>query len=177
MPRKDPLEHKEYDKEYHARNKGRWKKPPEYNREIMRKWRAENLQRSKENNKRAYLKSKEEMKMAWQTPEGKEHQRIMRLKRLEKIAGRPCPDQCEVCGNVELRIVFDHNHSTGKFRGWLCSPCNTALGHARDNPALLQKLIDYLMINEDHTPPLEKPIKIYELLKLKAGRKSNVPLQ
>lgn len=71
--------------------------------------------------------------------------------RLEALAGRPRPRKCEVCGspnqNKNAALHFDHDHSTGKFRGWLCSHCNTILGKVHDNPALLRKLAKYL---EDH---------------------------
>lgn len=66
-----------------------------------------------------------------------------KLAQLEEIAGRCKPATCELCGNGG-RIYFDHDHSTGKFRGWLCMQCNLALGHARDSTELLYKLIDYL---------------------------------
>ena len=70
------------------------------------------------------------------------------LQRKEKEAGRKKPEHCEVCGAFErefkLGLCFDHDHKTGKFRGWLCSHCNHALGYARDNPELLRKLAEYL---------------------------------
>lgn len=69
--------------------------------------------------------------------------KLSREKKLELLAGRPRPDICEVCGANE-KIVYDHDHATGKFRGWICFSCNTSLGHARDNVEVLYKLIDYL---------------------------------
>ena len=57
---------------------------------------------------------------------------------------RKKPDYCEVCGRND-RIVFDHNHKTGEFRGWLCNGCNTALGFVGDNPEILQALARYLL--------------------------------
>jgi hypothetical protein len=64
--------------------------------------------------------------------------------RQEAKAGRPRPTCCEVCGNDKARIVFDHCHQRGIFRGWLCSHCNVILGHAKDDPNRLRKLIAYL---------------------------------
>jgi hypothetical protein len=58
-------------------------------------------------------------------------------------AGRAQPVCCEVCGK-RGRIVFDHDHATGKFRGWLCNHCNLSIGHALDDPALLRRLAEYL---------------------------------
>ena len=63
--------------------------------------------------------------------------------RREKLAGRKKPKQCEVCGAFG-RICFDHVHDTGKFRGWICNRCNSALGFVKDSPELLRRLADYL---------------------------------
>lgn len=66
----------------------------------------------------------------------------------ERLAGRPKPDACDVCGSNEqykhIGICFDHDHNTGAFRGWLCSRCNLALGLTRDDPETLLKLALYL---------------------------------
>ena len=47
------------------------------------------------------------------------------------------------CGSGR-RLAVDHNHTTGKVRGLLCSNCNTLLGKAKDNVNILQAAIDYL---------------------------------
>jgi hypothetical protein len=53
--------------------------------------------------------------------------------------------ECEVTNSAQWgRLVVDHCHNTGKIRGFLCQPCNMALGSARDNPTTLRKLADYL---------------------------------
>lgn len=67
-------------------------------------------------------------------------------KKQELKAGRPKPSSCEVCGNGG-RIHYDHDHSTGKFRGWLCTQCNTSIGMVKDKIEILHKLISYLVKN------------------------------
>ncbi len=39
------------------------------------------------------------------------------------------PDRCQlpICGKIG-RICLDHDHKTGKVRGWLCTGCNALLG-------------------------------------------------
>lgn len=54
------------------------------------------------------------------------------------------PSSCEICAR-NGRIVFDHDHATGKFRGWICNQCNVSLGMVRDNIDVLQKMIAYLV--------------------------------
>lgn len=56
---------------------------------------------------------------------------------------RPQPANCEVCG-IAASLQCDHDHATGKFRGWLCGACNRALGIVKDNPVVLQRLAEYL---------------------------------
>ena len=34
---------------------------------------------------------------------------------------------CELCQGKD-RLVADHNHKTGMFRGWVCYSCNLLLG-------------------------------------------------
>lgn len=61
-------------------------------------------------------------------------------------------DVCDICKKPEtvtragrVRILNkDHDHSTGQWRGLLCSRCNTGLGVFRDNPAILRAAAEYL---------------------------------
>ena len=60
---------------------------------------------------------------------------------------RPTPLNCELCdclltGGVQTHL--DHDHVTGKFRGWLCNRCNRGLGHFGDTIAGLERAIAYL---------------------------------
>ena len=67
----------------------------------------------------------------------------------EAIAGRKKPELCESCGGRRGRICFDHDHKTGKFRGWICDRCNMCLGFARDNPDILILLANYVRRFQD----------------------------
>lgn len=68
-----------------------------------------------------------------------------------RVAGRP-PGPCDICGRVVNldgknwinSIHWDHDHRTGRFRGWLCGRCNTVLGRVADDAGLLRALADYL---------------------------------
>ena len=66
-------------------------------------------------------------------------------KRKLELAGRP-PEACDICNVVGGFGVlhWDHDHVTGKFRGWLCNRCNTVLGRVRDSIELLQGMQEYL---------------------------------
>jgi hypothetical protein len=64
-------------------------------------------------------------------------------KMLEKQNG-----QCAICGTRKVpncgRFVVDHDHSSGKIRGLLCSNCNTGLGLLGDDPQTLESALTYL---------------------------------
>lgn len=51
---------------------------------------------------------------------------------------------CEICGTPADPLHRDHDHTTGRFRGWLCRACNQGLGHYRDDATLLEKACAYL---------------------------------
>lgn len=63
---------------------------------------------------------------------------------------RPAPTHCEVCGD-EMQgrnVQWDHNHKTGKFRGWICGCCNRAIGQAKESAFRLRALAAYVERNE-----------------------------
>lgn len=63
--------------------------------------------------------------------------------------------KCAIC-NIDINeyvnqkskrykgFAADHCHDTGKFRGLLCTSCNTGIGLFKDNPDILMKAIKYL---------------------------------
>lgn len=84
----------------------------------------------------------------------KANKRSQYLKRRD-IKTRVVAERCEICG---LKFIvksqngnkhpasphWDHNHGTEVFRGWLCHNHNAMLGHAGDNPMILEKAAQYL---------------------------------
>jgi len=68
------------------------------------------------------------------------------------IATTPRPDKCELCGKIpktRKQMHRDHDHVTGRFRGWLCHCCNTSIGKLGDNVDGLLAAIDYLQNAEE----------------------------
>tara|TARA_R110002153_G_scaffold245912_2_gene401483 strand:- start:766 stop:1221 length:456 start_codon:yes stop_codon:yes gene_type:complete len=80
---------------------------------------------------------------------------------LLKITPKPGSNyECPIClnkkGNFYLATedssrlkdnsswCLDHDHKTGKFRGWLCNKCNSALGLLGDNINYIQRALKYL---------------------------------
>jgi hypothetical protein len=53
--------------------------------------------------------------------------------------------RCLICGErPEINLSVDHDHHTGQVRGLICNPCNIAIAKAKDSPALLRAMADYL---------------------------------
>ena len=81
---------------------------------------------------------------------GKERKRLRTLYNNPPI-NHICPicnrteDECKGEGNKKNpAFVLDHNHATGKFRGWICHSCNRTLGGIERNIHLLNKFVEYL---------------------------------
>lgn len=116
-------------------------------------YREKNREKLREASRQYYLANKEKHREAtrrWKENNKeycREQHRVQEARRQEKrkveLAGRPRPTICEVCNRSGV-IRWDHDHETGKFRGWLCARCNNTLGHCQDNPEILKALIIYL---------------------------------
>ncbi len=56
---------------------------------------------------------------------------------------------CAICHKPEThrrnsRLSIDHNHTTNRIRGLLCSRCNKCIGMLEDNIQYLENAIEYL---------------------------------
>lgn len=65
-----------------------------------------------------------------------------------------CNNQCEICGlefnnlKKQFKPHIDHDHKTRVIRGILCGHCNSVLGHTKEDPNIIQSIINYLI---EHT--------------------------
>ncbi len=116
------------------------RKPPELNRKLCKQYRKKYPEKVKEKNDQHRFKKfnidKEE------------------FARLEKIANY----KCQICGVSDVPLCIDHDHTTNKIRGLLCSGCNLAIGNMKDSIENFQNAISYL---QKHQP---KPRSVYKQL-------------
>lgn len=52
--------------------------------------------------------------------------------------------ECAMC-HKKSKLVIDHDHFTGSFRGLLCNTCNRYIGLIGDNPILALEAAHYLV--------------------------------
>lgn len=59
----------------------------------------------------------------------------------------PIDGLCDHCFGLPGKrgLCLDHDHATGRFRGWLCSRCNMGFAIFRDNAEGLQHALDYML--------------------------------
>ena len=92
-------------------------------------WRKKNAGRLRAHNRKQYLKSYGLTIQLWEAM-------------LIAQSGR-CAACCDPLDGIKEPHI-DHDHATDRVRGLLCSPCNTALGHAKDSIERLMGLVHYL---------------------------------
>jgi hypothetical protein len=71
--------------------------------------------------------------------------------RKAKIDAKEKPSHCECCGKETTILILDHDHTTGKFRGWICRNCNQGIGKLGDDLKGLQKAVKYLQSSHSST--------------------------
>jgi hypothetical protein len=53
--------------------------------------------------------------------------------------------RCAICKQrTGKRLVVDHDHTSGRVRGLLCGPCNSGIGHLKDDYFIVKSAADYL---------------------------------
>lgn len=123
MPFKNSDAKKAYDREYKKKN-------PEIYRKAKAKYKKKNSPTAEERRKWA-LKS-----LYGMTSEDYD----LLLEQQSKC--------CAICRSDDPSgfkyFHIDHNHTTGKIRGLLCSKCNTAIGLFGEDIAVMNAALDYL---------------------------------
>jgi hypothetical protein len=98
-----------------------------------------------------------EARLKWQRENPEVGRRAAR-KSMRKRAGVSKPTSesghgqvCAICGLLLDESArgydapaYDHDHTTGEFRGWLCKRHNLGVAYFKDNPELFRKAADYL---------------------------------
>ena len=70
-------------------------------------------------------------------------------KQFSKTKPHKEPFECPIClkrtiAGITSKVVMDHNHKTGKIRGWICDSCNTGIGRFKDDITILKRAIKFL---------------------------------
>jgi hypothetical protein len=107
----------------------------------MNYWKKENPKRAKELNRLSAARVR-----------ALDPEKVLRARRLADglpSPTRPAPTLCECCGGPPRggphnRLVLDHCHITGIFRGWLCDLCNRGIGMLGDLPVGAHAAVNYL---------------------------------
>ena len=101
---------------------------------------------------RAYNEKRKEYRRAWDAA-NQDRKRASGRKARRKLQGIKNPTgetrsgPCQICNGHQDTLHLDHDAKTGEARGWLCGPCNRAIGMMKDSPVLLRRAADYL---EEH---------------------------
>jgi hypothetical protein len=110
-------------------------------RENMKRWRANNPEKSKEIQRRFRKKFPERHKRYFL----KKSYGMTLEQREAMLAAQG--GKCAICTSPEPNGRYwhiDHCHSSMKVRGLLCNNCNLMLGHSKDNVETLAAAIRYL---------------------------------
>lgn len=122
-------------------------------RENIRTWRQNNPGAHAEHNRKSYRKHREKVVARAREYRARKRDFIRNSDMVRKYgvtlaeveARRAELDsRCEICHH-QCELVVDHDHSTGRFRGLLCTSCNKGLGFFKDDVDLLVDASSYLV--------------------------------
>ena len=127
-------------------------------RATSRAWYEANADKAKTASKARYEANKESISVTARTYREKNREALSWAKRLYKYGitkeqyltmYQQQNGLCAIClgpcrDSRNRSMAVDHCHVTGRIRGLLCSPCNTAIGMLQDSPVMLRRAADYL---------------------------------
>lgn len=136
MPRRDLKAWREANREVErARGRHYYAADPEKYRRKTRSWRAKNPD-----------KSTACTKAWWVRLENRAYAVARACGHRVEVPMRSIPALCNCCGKPpqgQKGLALDHDHVTGRFRGWCCAHCNGGAG-IKDSIPLLKLRIAYL---------------------------------
>jgi hypothetical protein len=127
--------------------------------EYMREWRRKNPDAARAIRRRSYLKNGSKAGVYKATYAARHRGRIARLARdrhlrrtygitLERYESMLAQQGgvCAICSRPPKRnrLAVDHSHASECVRGLLCTRCNRAVGLLWDDPAIVERALNYL---------------------------------
>lgn len=145
-----PYDQAEYMKGWRAKNKA-------HVENYQKRWRAQKVEhlKSYESARDKEAARKRGFDKYWRDPEYARREQYRRIYGMDDAtyarfnAATTC-DLCkkEVPPRVQRhKLHIDHDHRTGKIRGFLCNGCNTGLGKLGDDEAGLLRALEYIRAN------------------------------
>lgn len=120
----------------------------------QKKWRNQNKKKLKE-----YFELRKESSFEMERIRGNQRAYTARKRGLTKEAFDSLlkfqNNTCPICLNTFSKTRYlDHDHKTGKARGFLCSPCNSGIGFLQEDEDQIERALMYL-----RHPPAKNFIK------------------
>jgi hypothetical protein len=129
----------------------------EWNKKGMRNWRAKHRDAYNRSQKQYREKNKEKLRAqrkrryAETYDPKKRRAEVIQVKwglttKMYQAMSKSQKHRCAICGCKKngKHFAVDHCHKTEKIRGLLCSSCNLAISHFKENIAILKNAILYL---------------------------------
>jgi len=98
--------------------------------EANQRWKDNNKESYQQVKRKAHVKSKYGVSLEW-------------IDEQLEMNNHECP----LCNTKIIKgknLAVDHCHDTGDARAVICRTCNSAMGHLKDSPELLEKAMEYL---------------------------------
>jgi hypothetical protein len=86
---------------------------------------------------------------------------LNRIKRNQGDCPKPADGLCECCKQDPTKFdpprkwIWDHDHESEKFRGWLCNICNLSIGQLGDSVEGLMNAVRYWERAKDRKPEID----------------------
>lgn len=139
-------------REYKLRNPDKWRDEPGRDRALLNQKAAEYRER-----RRDLINARARERYAQNPAAHRKYQADFKERHYERLTaerrhkmgiaeatGERKYGPCEICSTPTAALHCDHDHDTGRVRGWLCSRCNRTLGLFGDSAIWFKAAIHYL---------------------------------